>query len=135
MGGRLLMGVLPLIVRQVNFALFVTTWNVTEMVDFQYQITIPTSASETYEYTVDWGDGSVTENATGDSTHVYENPGTYQVRISGIFPRINMGGNIENAALLRSVDQWGDVVWSSMEEAFAQCINLDVIAKDFPDFF
>jgi len=110
---------------------FVTTWRT----DIQYQhetrITIPTFGGG-YNYKVEWGDGTFDEGATANISHYYETPGTYQVSISGDFPRIyfNYGSDREK---LVSVDQWGDIEWLSMERAFQGCENLDVIAQDIPD--
>ena len=68
---------------------FITTWKTDNIGSSQdNQITIPTFFGETYDYTVDWGDGTSDENVTGDITHTYASPGTYQVAINGIFPRI-----------------------------------------------
>ena len=54
---------------------FVTTWEVTAG---DLDITIPTNPAEyTYDYTVDFGDGTVLTNQTGDVTHNYFSPGIY----------------------------------------------------------
>jgi surface protein len=34
---------------------------------------------------------------------------------------------------LIDISQWGDVVWESMRDAFAQCINLQISAQDIPN--
>ncbi|WP_136465058.1 cadherin repeat domain-containing protein [Flagellimonas onchidii] len=40
-----------------------------------------------FDYTIDWGDGTVEENLTnGKITHQYAEPGTYTVAIAGQFP-------------------------------------------------
>ena len=68
---------------------FITTWKTDNPgVSADNQITIPTFTGETYNYTVDWGDGTSDSNVSGDITHTYGVPGTYQVSISGTFPRI-----------------------------------------------
>ncbi len=43
---------------------------------------------ETYDYTVDWGDGVIEDNISGDATHTYSNEGNHTIVISGVFPRI-----------------------------------------------
>ena len=66
---------------------FITTWKTDNPgVSGDNQITIPVFVSETYNYSVDWGDGSSDANITGSITHTYASPGTYQVAISGKFP-------------------------------------------------
>jgi surface protein len=120
---------------------FITTWK-TDNPGFSNdnQITIPTHPWETYNYTVDWGDGSFDSSVTGDITHTYSNSGTYTVAISGNFPRIYFNNYVygpipeqgdENKLL--SIDQWGSIEWTSMDGAFAGCANLDLLATDIPD--
>ncbi len=109
---------------------FITTWFTTTNNE---RITIPTSnLGEVYNYTVDWGDGTIDSGLTGDATHTYAIPGTQTVEITGTFPRIrfNAAGDINK---IRSVKQWGDIAWSSMALAFQGCANLDVTANDVPN--
>ncbi len=111
---------------------FVTTWVTTTAME---SITIPTHSS-TYDYTVDWGDGSDVQTIitnTGPS-HEYATPGTYMVSITGDFPRIyfNEEDNT-NAAKIRTITQWGDIPWTSMAGAFDGCSRLTYTATDVPD--
>ena len=108
---------------------FVTTWRVAAG---DLHITIPAFAGETYDYTVDWGDGDVSTNQVGNTTHTYAAPDEYEVRISGAFPRIyfNNGGDKDK---LRTVQQWGEISWTSMARAFRGCSNLTIPADDAPD--
>ena len=108
---------------------FVTVWRVNN------QITIPTFPGENYLYTVNWGDGSPDTIETGDATHIYNMPGDYTVAISGTFPRIyfGIGNNTDNPYNILDVKQWGENIWTSMEEAFVNCINLNVTATDIPN--
>ena len=108
---------------------FVTTWQTTTPGE---SITIPVDgASGTY--TVDWGDGSVSVDVTGDQTHVYDDPGAYTVSISGDFTRIYLHTDAHNAANLLSIDQWGDMRWESMNSAFSGASNMRYNATDVPD--
>jgi surface protein len=112
---------------------FITTWKTDNPgSSADNQITIPTFSGETYNYTVNWGDGASDSGVTGDITHTYDVPGTYQVSISGIFPRILMGISNDTDKLIE-INQWGDIEWLSMSGAFADCTNLDVLATDIPD--
>ena len=117
------------------------------------QFTIPTSPGETYNYNVDCNNDGVNEvtGATDKYTCDYgaaglnTGAGTYTIRIkdnTGLgtgFPRIyfNYGG-ISNPLTsdgqkLLSIDQWGKGKWTSMNSAFAGCINLAGQASDTPD--
>ncbi|WP_437398188.1 BspA family leucine-rich repeat surface protein [Flagellimonas lutimaris] len=119
---------------------FITTWKTDNPgISADNQITIPTFSGETYNYTVDWGDGNSDTNVTGDITHTYATAGTYQVSISGGFPRIyfddlSFDETTNDSDKLMEVNQWGSIEWTSMESAFHGCANLDVTALDLPDF-
>ncbi|WP_431125646.1 BspA family leucine-rich repeat surface protein [Flagellimonas flava] len=112
---------------------FVTTWKTDNVgMSDDNQITIPTFAAETYNYTVDWGDGTSDTNVTGNITHTYAVPGIYTVSITGQFPRIFFQTSTDKEKIIE-VNQWGDLEWKSMEQAFINCIKLDVLAIDAPD--
>ncbi len=112
---------------------FVTKWKTDNLGSSgNNQITIPTFPIETYNYTVDWGDGNVDSNVTGSITHTYDNSGIYYVSISGTFPRIYFN-EIGDKDKLLTINQWGSNQWTSMESAFAHCSNLSVAAQDTPD--
>ena len=108
---------------------FVTTWDIPDLPAPYKRIVISTSG-EGYNYSVDWGDGVVDTNQTGDSSHTYNQPGTYTVSIRGDFPHIlacKENGN------LATIEQWGDIQWKSMRQAFRGCYRLVVNASDVPD--
>jgi surface protein len=70
--------------------------------------------------------------------------GLYRLKISngnGAFHRIrfadwalyaNGNGIIGDAHKILKVEQWGNIDWSTMSQAFQACINLDVTATDIP---
>ena len=108
---------------------FITTWRTTTDNE---SITIPTHSESTYSYNVDWGDGMVNFGSTGAATHTYTTAGTYTVSITGDFPRIYFNNRGDTDKII-SIDQWGDIAWSSMNNAFAGCANLGYTAIDKPD--
>ena len=105
---------------------FVTTWQTT---DPNEEITIPGTGT----YAVSWGDGSSITNASGHASHTYETPGTHTVSITGGLERINLGASFADAQKLRSIDQWGDIKWTSMERAFDGATYVTYAATDAPD--
>ena len=106
---------------------FVTTWTV----GAGDSITIPVGGSVA-TYDIDWGDGTVETGVVGDRTHTYNAGGNYTVLISDDFERIHLNGH-PAASKLASIDQWGDVQWTSMESAFAGASNMVYGATDTPD--
>lgn len=117
---------------EAGAAPFVTTWQTDNPGSSDDNtITIPTTGGG-YNYTVDWGDGTIETGFTGGASHTYDNPGTFTVQITGDFPRIFFNNEGDRRKIL-TVEQWGAISWSSMERAFAGCANLDVPAEDVPD--
>lgn len=86
------------------------------------QFTLPTTTG-TYDYTIDWGDGTVENITTSASqTHTYASVGEYTIRISGTFPRIyfNFGG--DRLKLVETLN-FGNVGWVTFENSFYGCSN------------
>ena len=122
---RLTLGfIFCLVVFQSN-GQFITTWQTTK------SITIPTEGTG-YNYTVDWGDGTLESGFTGDATHTYTNSGVYTISISGDFPRIYFNNAGDKNKIL-TIEQWGNIEWKSMAGAFYGCSNLSYNATDIPD--
>ncbi len=107
---------------------FITTWETTANNE---SITIPTTG-DGYDYIVDWGDGTTTTLETGNATHQYTQAGSYNVKITGDFPRIYFNNSGDKDKILE-VKQWGSIAWTNFNEAFNGCTNLDVTASDAPD--
>jgi len=122
-----------------QFAPFVTVWETTAS---DNNITIPTNSNYTYNYTVDWGDGIIENNITGDKTHIYSVDGNHTVQISGEFPSLKMiqgeylwpetNEEISNASQLKKLIKWGDIQWKDMENMFAETSSLNIEATDTP---
>ncbi|WP_346882324.1 BspA family leucine-rich repeat surface protein [uncultured Algibacter sp.] len=112
---------------------FTAIWDTQEMGSSgDDQITIPTNPAFTYNYTVDWGDGSLENNITGNITHTYASMGTYTVEITGDFPAIYFNNTGDKAKIIEIL-KWGNISWQSMENAFFGCENLNFDAIDAPD--
>ncbi len=128
----LLLGVLLLCTN--SFAQnFTTIWNTTEPgTSANNEITIPTNAAFTYNYTVDWGDGTNDTGVVGDITHTYATPGQYTVQISGDFPAIYFNNGGDRRKIIEILG-WGTIAWQSMEDAFHGCENLNFDAIDAPN--
>ncbi len=123
---------------------FVTTWKVDNATGLN--ILINTTMRETDNsppvgptpptpnYTVDWGDGNIETNLTGNAEHTYAAAGTYTVKITGIFPSFHANRIPDIINKLMTVEAWGDIKWYSTYEMFRGCGNLTYNATDIPDF-
>ena len=105
---------------------FITTWETTSANE---EITIPGTGT----YDVVWGDAAFDNDASGSTTHMYAEPGTYTVKITGDLVRFHLDGISANAPKLQSIEQWGDMEWTTMEEAFWGAANMAYNATDEPD--
>ena len=107
---------------------FVTTWETTGA---NQAITIPATGT----YSIDWGDGTVNATASGTQTHTYADAGNYMVVITGGLESININSLPSQAEKdkLRSIDQWGNITWTTMEGAFHGASNMAYDAADTPD--
>lgn len=111
-------------------ASFITTWK-TEAAN--EEIEIGTNELLDYDYTIDWGDGTVEELTELYPSHIYASAGTHTVAIKGQFPHIFMDGLFEMAPKLLSIEQWGTIAWQNMNSAFSYCENMVYNATDKPD--
>ncbi|GAA4272413.1 hypothetical protein GCM10022258_17070 [Aquimarina gracilis] len=108
---------------------FITTWKVGAT---DLSITIPTTGGG-YNYTINWGDETIEYNQTGDAEHTYGVPGEKTIKIYGDFPRIYFNNTGDKNKIL-AVQQWGDIQWKSMANAFFGCSNLNnITATDAPN--
>ena len=114
---------------------FISIWQSTE----EYpSIEIPTHNNVVYNYNVNWGDGSVSNNVAGDISHEYAATGNYTVTITGVFPGIHFGeiysqNSSYNATGIISIEQWGNNLWQKLESAFYGQTSLVINANDIPD--
>ncbi|BCE00967.1 BspA family leucine-rich repeat surface protein [Marinicellulosiphila megalodicopiae] len=103
------------------------------------QIKLEVNPEFTYDFSVDWGDGSIDSHVTSDIYHDYSEPGRYMVTISGLYPQMYFRKNIKNskftdAKKLLSIENWGGNNWLSTKQAFYGCSNLVLNAQDEPNF-
>ncbi|RIV42166.1 BspA family leucine-rich repeat surface protein [Flagellimonas pelagia] len=116
---------------------FVTLWNIPEN---DFEIIIGTDSNYEYNYTIDWGDGTLEELTMQNPSHIYTSKGKYKVSIQGVFPAIKMGHTnliteegIEILKSLIGIEQWGTNIWESFNRAFSNCINMENHALDVPN--
>ncbi|MFD2098364.1 BspA family leucine-rich repeat surface protein [Flagellimonas iocasae] len=114
---------------------FITIWQTSSQSE-SISIGVNAGLNLPFNYTVDWGDGTV-ENIAHSNTisHVYAGPGAHQVAIKGSsFPALRMYNVTQaNRNKLTRIAQWGNNLWKSMFEAFYYCQNLTSIATDTPN--
>ncbi len=116
--------------KDTYFIITVETNNTGISLDTEF--TIPTYPYAFYRYSVDC-DNDGTDEATavtGDYTCSYDSAGIYTVVIKGDrsrtegFPRIYFNNEKDKEKLI-GINQWGRGKWTSMENAFYGCSNLN----------
>ncbi len=100
---------------------FVTTWDMPVG-----NISIP-SQDDTYNCVVDWGDGTTSVHTTGPLTHTYDFAGIRKIKISGQYNGFKINNNATVKNRLLSIDNWGEVGFTSFQQAFHGCTNLSSI--------
>lgn len=99
------------------------------------QFVLPLNPAESYNFTIDWGDGS--SNIVTSSTNTYHNynlSGSYLISIyenvDGGFPAVYFNNQGDKLKVLDLVS-WGDVKWKTFNKAFLGCSNMDITATDY----
>ena len=103
------------------------------------QYGLPTRASGTYDFVVDWGDGStntITTYNDANGLHTYSSAGTYTIKIKGVFSGIittlDTGvwnvGRIDTLKIL-DIKSYGPLIIQD-SLAFKDCTNLTSSATD-----
>lgn len=104
---------------------FITTWQTTTANE---EITIKKNINYTYNYNIDWGDGTTETNQTDSAVHTYTTAGIYTVKITGIFP-----STLQLGPKLKSIEQWGTQEWKDMVQFFQYATAFEYNATDIPN--
>ncbi|WP_338814145.1 BspA family leucine-rich repeat surface protein [Bernardetia sp. Wsw4-3y2] len=116
---------------------FRTTW-----VTDDGTITILTNSnSGAYNYDITWtnltntgvGNGSSTGQTRNYTISGLTNGDTYEIAITGVFPHFYMYNDTTHRAKLRTIEEWGNIEWKSLNSAFYGCSNLTYNAIDNPN--
>ena len=111
---------------------FITTWELTES---KKAVSIDVAASSEAQYVIDWGDGTQSDHDSFQGplkSHQYDEAGTYRIVIDGDVGRV-YHDDYTTANLLKSIDQWGGIKWTSMQDAFRGASGMTYVATDAPD--
>ena len=112
---------------------FITTWDLTES---EKVVVIAVAADSGAQYVIDWGDGTQSDQDSFQffaKSHRYDEVGTYRIVIDGDVGRVHQIDGTTTANLLKSIDQWGDIEWTSMQNAFRGASGMAYVATNAPD--
>ncbi len=99
---------------------FITKWYVTDT------IVLPLIDSGTYDFNVEWGDGSPTDHITvyDKGRHTYHSPGVYEITITGTIK--GWRAKDRNEYQLLDVSQWGCLKLGNKGFYFEGCKRLQI---------
>ncbi len=130
---------------------FVSKWNTSitnPRTSSEKQISLPLVNGGTYNFVVDWGDGTtsnITSYNQAERIHTYQKAGVYTVVITGTikgwrFIDLNYvsgfyygSGENRDAIKIIEISQWGDLNLGEGGYFFAGASNLVITATDAPD--
>ena len=112
---------------------FISAWTTTGSSE---SITLPLESGGTYNFSVDWGDGSSDDTITTynqtEVTHTYSTANTYTVTITGTIDgfRFANGGD---KTKISNISQWGSLTLGNNGSYFQGASNLTITATDTLD--
>ena len=116
---------------------FITRWDLSKTGSGANQITFGVATSGTVSYTWETlpagSSGSGTFTGTTATITGLPSNAVIRLQIAPVnFQRFTMSTSSDKQRLTQ-VENWGSVIWTSMESAFTLCENLQVIASDVPN--
>jgi hypothetical protein len=103
------------------------------------QFILPLNSAYSYNFNINWGDGSAVQTVTSNSdiTHTFSGgAGTYEISIIenevGGFPTIYFNSSNDRLKIV-DITQWGTNKWLTFNNSFYGCSNLVITATDEED--
>jgi len=116
--------------------IFESTWKTdNEGTSNDDQISLPLESGGTYDFKVDWGDGSsdtITVWNQAEVTHTYPSAGTYTVKITGTINGWRFNNTGDKLKIL-TIESWGSLLLGNNNSYFFACMNLVINATDVLD--
>ena len=134
--------------QNITFGLpFVSTWDTTitsGTSTANNQVQLPLNVLGTYNFLVDWGDGTqniITSWNQPEILHTYATGGVYTITMTGLISEWSFGDAlfslfVSDSEKLLSISSWGDLQFgtTNTNEYFYQCTNLDLSSvSDIPN--
>lgn len=110
---------------------FISVWNMSST----QNLMLPLYVNGTYDFTVDWGDGTSVSYVNHNAEHDFSTTGVYMVVIEGTVEGFGWESSINtNQDDLVDIMQWGSVILHNRGYQFSGCENLTGFsAEDVPD--
>ncbi len=126
------------VVQTIETSSFVSKWNTSLTSDgssSSTQIALPLVSTGTYDFVVNWGDGStdiITSYDQSETTHTYSSEGEYTLIIDGTLYGWQFNNSGDRLKIIE-ISQWGNIRLGNNGGYFYGCENLMLTATDSPD--
>lgn len=116
---------------------FVSVWSISSTSSLQDRtIELPLHTSGTFDFYVDWGDGTSQQHVTtANASHAYATTGSYTITIRGQVDGVSFmgasGSTSENKII--NITHWGDAKIADGGGQFRDTVNMNISASDRPD--
>ena len=99
-----------------------------------FEVTLPYLVSGVYSGTINWGDGTITDNSFATRSHTYVTSGTYTIIINGTINEYNHTVSDTLSTVLTSINSFGPnfSFGSNTGGYFLGCVKLTSVANDIP---
>ena len=113
--------------------IFTSTWktdNLSSGSSTSTQVRLPLETTGTYNFIVDWGDGTPLENITSSAAgiHTYATAGTYTISIRGLIIGFSFGSlansTTSDKLKILSISKWGQLRLGNSGAYFSGCANI-----------
>jgi hypothetical protein len=106
---------------------FISEWDINRPF---LDLDLPLISSGTYDFDIDWGDGTKEHYNSHICKHHYPYEGLFTIKIKGIIKGWKI---VEFHSPLRDIKQWGCLKLGNEGGYFQRCKNLVISATDSPD--
>jgi len=100
-----------------------------------FEVSLPYQNGGGYNGTIDWGDGTITDNTYDDSLHTYVDAGVYTISINGLIIGFNHRDNSNTLLnVITSIDNFGSGFNFGPDNGgyFYECADLTTLASNIP---
>lgn len=111
--------------------MFITTWDTTWTGSANNVIIIPSAGIVDCSIYWDTQDVSRVTGTPGNIVHTYATPGEKTIKIEGRFDSIAFNDTGDKLKL-KYIDNWGDIQWESLQNAFGGCSSMNGRYTDDP---
>jgi len=114
----------------ISESYFISEWTVPTSGSGFSEIDLPLESDGVYDFTIDWGDGTVEYiNNYMSAAHIYVSDNNYTIKINGTIKGFRFN-NLGYKNSILSISNWGPLNLGNKGRYFYGCSKLEIFAKD-----